>query len=362
MATNRKPTSPSAASAPGSTPPIPGGTDDLAGGPPEVAADGDITLDDYEDRQQQRPRLPDLRREKQSFEMSASVATARESATPGGFDGAASFPSGMGLPGADDIANYDPRAAGATAVSAGPKPVPQSAPQVPVSPGLDDLEEFIARTVTDGPVVEKREKVRRPLTLVEKICSAAGAAVVVAAAVWLINAITSEANGKGEGSTPWPDLPMKGAHLTLSEVSSDWRRRTDADRVAQMEVILPVPSLQMPQIIPQVRFTIDPSASSSGFLRFIFKDSEGKPRGDTRVVQVENGKLKDMGKGEIIKGDADGSVYCSYGLLNSAAYRSYEGDDKPRWSVEAAESTAYDARDKDWKILGTFNVRNDFQE
>ena len=380
MAKIRKPSPPSAQSpqSPGSAPEAgrdddhrdgdfpefaPRDLTDISQNPPQTAsaaADGDLTLDDHEDRQQQRPRLPDQRREKKSFEMGAPIMPVKDSPLPDSWESAAPAKSSPDSPSAaDDIASYDPLAAEAVArPSAPPRPGPSQMVKVPSTPELDELEEFIARTANEGPAHDKVEKVRQPFTLLEKICSAAGIAILIAASVWLITSITSEANGLVEASTPWPDLPMEGALVTITEASTFWRGRKETDRVAQMEVVLPVPGQQMPGIIPEVSFTIDPAKSSKGFLRFIFKDTEGKPRGDTRVVEVEGGKLMDMGKGEIIKGGTEASIYGSYGLLNTAAYRSYEGDDKPRWSVEIAESTSYNADDKDWKILGTFNVRN----
>ena len=185
--------------------------------------------------------------------------------------------------------------------------------------------------------------------------------MLLSLAVWLIRAAASEANAVPNLVRPYAKVPMEGSLITVSAASSSWRHRTDKDRVAEMEVILPIPQHQMPELIPQVEFTLDSGASKNGYLRFIFRDSYGKPRGDTRVVQVENGALKDMGKGEIISSSTQGSVYCSEGMQNLHAYHSYEADDVPRWSVEVSESVNYGAADKDWKILGQFQIRNDLK-
>ena len=316
----------------------------------------------------QRPRLPDQRRDKKSFEMGTSVIPAKESSAAGdeGTDAFRTAPPEVESA-SDEIAAFDPHAVESPSrKSVEPETTPRTTPvqsaKASSTPELDDLEEFIAKTATEGRVTEKVEKVRRPFTLLEKICSAAGVAVLVVSAVWLVSSATSEANGIKQASTPWPDLPIAGSLVTISDASASWRKREATDRVAQMEIILPVPGQYMPEVIPQVNFTIDGNKSTTGYLRFIFKDTTGKPQGDTRVIQVEGGNLKDMGKGEIIKGGTEGSIYCSYGLLNIPAYRSYEGDDKPRWSVEVSESGDYNADDKDWKILGTFNVRNQLAE
>jgi len=242
------------------------------------------------------------------------------------------------------------------------QPVAPPVVEIPATAGLDDLEEFIARTATAERTADRPARVRRPLSLLEKISFGAGAGILLLLGIWLIRAVTSEAGEGVPATDPWPDVPMKGEHVTITEAASHWRKRGESDRVAQMEVILPVPGMQMPQIIPQVRFAIDSSASSDGYLRFIFKDSEGKPRGDTRVVHVKGGKLVDLGQGEIIKSESQGAVYCSYGLASIHAYNSYTGNNEPRWSVEVSESSAYDAKDKDWKVLGTFEVRDDLDQ
>jgi len=343
---------------------------------PVDAGDAEISLDEYEERPLQRPRLPDHRRERPSMEMGATHShlgdqpSSAPQAAPDQFESNTSAVREWTPVTPEEIETYDPAAidlpeepnAPATVPEPVSEPVGERVVEIPVTPGLDDLEEFIARTASAAPPGEKVARVRRPLTLLEKVSFGAGGAVLLVLAVWLIRAVTSAAGEGKPVSDGWPDVPMEGSLVTISEAASQWRMRTDTDRVAQMEVSLPVPGLQMPDIIPHVTFTIDPGASSDGYLRFIFKDSEGKPRGDTRVVHVKGGKLTDLGQGEIIKSTTDGAVYCSYGLVNIHAYNSYTGNNQPRWSVEVAESAAYDAKDKDWKVLGTFEVRNDLEQ
>jgi hypothetical protein len=76
------------------------------------------------------------------------------------------------------------------------------------------------------------------------------------------------------------------------------------------------------------------------------------------VVQVTNGKLVDLGQAGTARGGSDAAIYCSSGLFDENAYRAYASSDETRWSIEIAESTSYNSDDKDWKILGTFDVRN----
>jgi hypothetical protein len=347
--------------------------------PPQHSGDdAEISLDDYEERHQQRPRLPDQRRERPTFEMGATQAplvnqpASRESRGSEAFESNPEAERSWEPVSEDEIAAYDPVTGGAPplhpeaeeleAIAAARAEAPAAAVEPPVAEGLDDLEEFIARTTSTGPATDAPARVKRPLTLVEKVSFGVGGVIILILAGWLIRAATSEA---GEGrmvSDPLPDLPMKGSLITIAEAESNWRKRSDTDRVAQMEVTLPSPGLEMPDIIPQVSFAIDPEESRDGYLRFIFKDSDGRPRGDTRVVHVKGGKISDLGQGEIIRSGTEASVYGSYGLINIHAYHSYTGNNEPRWSVEVAESQAYDAKDKDWTVLGTFDVRNDLDQ
>lgn len=325
--------------------------------PPDDPGDDDeISLDEADERTQQRPRLPDQRREKKQFEMAAPAVSARESEET---RPAPSFGENE-LADPDEIETYDPVALSQDPAGRRESNAPAETARVTMVPteGLDDLEEFIARTVTQAPDEEKK-KVRRPLTMIEKVCFGSGMLILLSLTVWLVRAVASESNGIGETSRPRPKLPMEGSLITIKEAAANWRFRNDKDRVAEMEVIMPIPGHQMPELIPQTTFTVDTGAGKTGFLRFIYRDSYGKPRGDTRVVHVDGGSLKDMGKSEVIKSSSEGAVYCSEGMQNLQAYHSYEADNVPRWSVEIAESANYGASDKDWKVLGTFNVRNE---
>lgn len=326
----------------------------------------DIDLEDYTEKAPQRPKLPEQRREAPVAEMSGSSSAARDTAQQ---QPAETFQAGATEPvwqpvSDEEISGFDPNAEVDSPVETPrvQKPTPTAPAEAAAGTGMagvDDLDEFLARTVTGSSGDAKPAKERRPYSMLEKVSISAGGVLVLGLLIWLFRAATSVSNAGGNASSPLPDLPIKGSLVTISEAATSWRRSTAADRVGQMEVILPQPGFKTPEMIPQVHFTIDSSASSTGFVRFIFKDSEGKAQGDTRVVQIVSGKLSDLGKGEIIKSGEEGAVYGSNGLLDSSSYHSYAGSDAPRWSVEVAESADYSAGDKDWKVLGTFDVRND---
>jgi hypothetical protein len=322
----------------------------------------DIDLEDYTEKAPQRPKLPEQRQEAPVAEMSGSYSAARDTTLQ---QPAETFQAGATEPvwqpvSHEEISGFDPHAEVETPHVQKPATTAPARASVGTGmAGVDDLDEFLARTVSGSSGDAEPAKERRPYSMLEKVSISAGGVLVLGLLIWLFRAATSVSSADGNTSSPLPDLPIEGSLVTISEVATSWRRSTAADRVGQMEVILPQPGFRTPEMIPQVQFTIDSSASSAGFVRFIFKDSEGKAQGDTRVVQIVSGKLSDLGKGEIIKSGEEGAVYGSNGLLDSSSYHSYAGSDAPRWSVEVAESADYSAGDKDWKILGSFDVRND---
>ncbi len=369
MSTPRPPSSPSDQPKPGH-----GGAGDF---------DDDLNLDEYVERpqQSQRQRLPEQRRESPSFE--AAPPREETGAVPGFVPdifesnppAPAPGPVKQNLPGAggwepatpDEIASYDISAVETTPVERPPVseallPAPAPAP-VKKKPEQDnDLEEFITRTALPPAPSDKPAKIRRPFKLVEVACLSVGAVILLTFAVWLGRTVVAAADSGANKSHPWPKLPMKGSLITITSAKGDWRPAVkDSDRLEQIEVILPIPGHFEPGIIPEVTVSIDPSASTSGYLRFIVRDNEGRARGDTRVIQVANGKFTSPVPGETIVSDTEASVYISSGLYDYVAYRAYACSDEIRWSVEIAESDSYNSGDKDWKILGKFDVRDELR-
>lgn len=326
--------------------------------PTAHSAEDEISLEESDGHHASRVPLPVQRKEKKQFEMAGAPAAApKERVHPPAANTAASQ-DWEPVP-ADEIESYDPSARDGTVARPAPGESNKMAEvkvTVPATVGLDDLDEFIARTVASGPM-DKEPKVRRPFTLLEKICTGSGLTLLLVLMVWLFRAAATEDNSVPPVSTAEPDLPMKGELLTIKEAVANWRKRTDTDRTAQMEAILPVPGLQMPEYLPQVVFTVE--SSGSGYLRFIYMDSFGKSRGDTRVIQVTNGQIVKQDKGEIITGAGSGSVYCSEGMLSYHDWQVYGSANLPRWHVQVAESNSYSAPDKDWKVLGTFDIQDE---
>jgi hypothetical protein len=342
--------------------------------PPSAAApraDGEIELDDYSQRSQSRMKIPDQRREKPMFE----VAGQRSPQAADARDTRSALPQAEGRveqiyqqPSEAEIAGYDParEPAPQNRVASGDEVGELAAATAPANraaggrANLDDLDEFLANTANSAREDAPRRP-RRPFSKLEWIYLGSGGAILLAMVIWLFSAVTAGTGEDVNRSQSAPDLPIEGSLVTVDEIQSGWRTRKETDRVARMEVFLPKPGEVMPALMPQVKFVIS-SESKAGYLRFIFRDSSGKPRGDTRVVRVEGGKLLSLDNGEIISSATAGTVYASNGLQDTGTFHAYASSDEPRWSVEVSESSAYDAKDRDWKLLAIFDIRSDLLE
>lgn len=207
-----------------------------------------------------------------------------------------------------------------------------------------------------GDPPAKSETVRRALTRRDFATIAGVAAVLLIAAAGFVRALIL---GKPYSPPPpasvLPDLPMKGELVTLTGVETGWRPRKETDRVSLMEVILPSPTQVYPGLLPVIRVKIDPSASSSGFLKFIIRDDEQRITGDVRILGFSGGRFTGEGAGE---SPDTGSVYGTTGMFDRIAYFTYTASDRQRWYVEVSESSSQNAKEQEWRTLGTFEIRN----
>ncbi|MDB6071112.1 MAG: hypothetical protein JWL81_2283 [Verrucomicrobiales bacterium] len=154
-----------------------------------------------------------------------------------------------------------------------------------------------------------------------------------------------------------PSLPLTGKIVTITELKSGWRARQPGDLVSNVDVTLPVATRLQSEFVPEVQFTCDPAASKPGFLRFIFIDPDRKISGDVRVVKLANGTIEPLSSGAIVSGPG-ATVYGSFGFLDRPAFVSYASNEDQRWSVEISESSDYNAKEKDWTLLDTLDIRN----
>lgn len=154
-----------------------------------------------------------------------------------------------------------------------------------------------------------------------------------------------------------PSLPITGKLVTLTEVNSGWRARQPGDLVSPVDVVLPTATRLQSEYLPQVQFSFDPATAKPGFLRFIFLDPDRKISGDVRVMKLANGTIEPLSSGALVNG-AGATVYGSLGFLDRPAFVSYASNSDQRWSVEISESSDYNAKEKDWTLLETFDIRN----
>lgn len=187
-----------------------------------------------------------------------------------------------------------------------------------------------------------------------------GAAAILAALVCLFIGVlyTNRPTSDPNPSRAEPRLPLSGQIATLPALDSGWRTRQPGDLVSTVEITLPVPSRQPSELVPQVQFTIDPAATKTGFLRFIFLDPDGKISGDVRVLKVSGGTIDPLASGGILSGTATATVYGSLGFMDRPSYVAYATGPTTRWSVEISESTDSNAREEGWTKLETFELRN----
>ena len=165
-------------------------------------------------------------------------------------------------------------------------------------------------------------------------------------------------DGEIRNARPLPTVPLVGRVAVLSAINSGWRTRQSRDLVSMVDIVLPSPSRQPPDLVPEVRITIDPAASRGGFLRFIFLDPDGKISGDVRVVKVSGAVLEPLSSGAHITVPGSAAIYGSLGFMDRPAYVAYATGSSSRWSVEVSESADYNAREEGWTKLDTFDIRN----
>lgn len=250
-----------------------------------------------------------------------------------------------------------PRAAGPPAPETALTPSSMSGQEAPEESETAARRGSLAASGMDSPSGDGTASGPRRISKPEKIGLAAVLVLLLTILGIFANALhASRPASADSGATESPKTPMKGEVATLTKIETDWRPRKDSDRVSMMETMLPEVSTSQPGLLPEVSFTIDPPASKTGFLRFIFLNPEGEISGDVLTVKVNQGKLEPMGNGVEITSGTDGKLYCSVGFLDKPTYVAYATGNFPRWTVEVSESSDYNAREDGWKRLGHFEV------
>lgn len=149
-----------------------------------------------------------------------------------------------------------------------------------------------------------------------------------------------------------PSLPIKGQLVQVTEVTAGWRARTDEDRVSP-EVQDITKAAVFPSHLPVLKLKIAPE-SQNGFLRVLFFNSAGKIAGDARVLKIVQGRVEATSAGEKVTGDGECKVSGSTGLQSPHHLMDYLAGGQVRWSVEISESSDYQAKGDEWKVLESF--------
>ncbi len=149
-----------------------------------------------------------------------------------------------------------------------------------------------------------------------------------------------------------PSLPIKGHLVQVTEITSGWRARTEEDRVSP-EVQDITKTAVFPSHLPMLKLKIAPE-TQNGFLRILFFNSAGRIAGDARVIKITQGRVEATSAGEKITGDGECIVSGSTGLQSTHHLMDYLAGGQVRWSVEISESSDYQARGDEWKLLESF--------
>jgi len=151
---------------------------------------------------------------------------------------------------------------------------------------------------------------------------------------------------QGDGLPSKFSLPLAGPAVRLMGAEAGGRARTESDKAAAAEVIL-----------PSVVLALDPGHASSGFVRVEFVDPDDRIRGDIQIVGLEGGRFKDAGRGEVVEdGGLKVRLTGTVGFRSEALYTSYISGEEPRWSVRLKEGP--DASDGPWTELGAALISN----
>ena len=149
-----------------------------------------------------------------------------------------------------------------------------------------------------------------------------------------------------------PSLPISGQLVQVSEISSGWRPRSEADRVRpEMQAI--TKTSVFPSHLPMIKLKFAPE-TQNGFLRVLFFNSDGKIAGDARVIKIVQGRAEATSAGEEVTGDHECTVSGSAGLQSANHLTDYLAGGQVRWSVEISESSDYQAKGDEWKLLESF--------
>lgn len=222
--------------------------------------------------------------------------------------------------------------------------------------GLDDLDESRSEADQKEPAAPRGRGGLPKSELIRVAVSVA--AVLLIAALIFGSLLRSGPEDTSVKSLPAPVLPMEGALIQISEAKAAWRARRPTDKVGSIDAFGGVEGKAEPGILPELKLTLDGS-SKDGYLRVLFYTPEGRIAGSSVTVKVAGGKPA-AADGLVADGNSV-TITCSQGVLDEHSFLTYASTTGPaavRWRIEIAEAADYAAADKDWKVLGLFDISN----
>lgn len=128
-------------------------------------------------------------------------------------------------------------------------------------------------------------------------------------------------------------FPAKGSLLTVNGIDAIWREPRPGEIVRPGAYIVPVADISL--------------GGGTGFLRVLFRDEEGKIRGDALVTKVDGGKAAGQGTYTAI---------CSEGFVTSMKLVECQAGRLDPWTVQVYESKDYDMAIEEWTLITAFDM------
>lgn len=210
--------------------------------------------------------------------------------------------------------------------------------EIPEESETPPLESDRTETVEEEPaqaettaVEPPSERVRSPfsLSLIEKLCILVLFAILSAAAIYSIVHFSNQIELKpliGDDL----DLPVEGKMATVTSVTTFWREpiTTGDDRdIVKRDV----------ELIPVIELDLESNSSTSGALRFLFKNDQGELVGDNITRRIpSSGSLK---------------VAATDGFNDLGMHAAYRTGNSDRWIVEVLEGPSVGAPIEEFKLL-----------
>lgn len=121
-------------------------------------------------------------------------------------------------------------------------------------------------------------------------------------------------------ATLTPQLPIKGAKITIESIRTGWKQLGSRADVKSREGL---------RITPEVAFTLSPD--SNGALRIFFRNERDQQAGDTINLEIRSGR--------VVGSDESPNVSCTKGLRTLLEYNDLGASGNTYWAIEIHEGS-----------------------